>query len=84
MNNGGNGGTTPTPTPSPTPAPTVVDATTLQFSVTETTNGVALNYNFAAKNVNTTTEVIRMDIIDAAGNYSYIIDLGSFNIVPKD
>jgi hypothetical protein len=77
MNNGGNGGTTPTPTPSPTQAPTVVDASTLQFSVTETTNGVALNYNFAAKNVNTTTEVMRMDIIDAAGNYSYVIDLGA-------
>ena len=77
MNNGGNGGTTPTPTPSPTPALTVVDASTLQFSVAETTNGVTLNYNFAAKNVNTTTEVMRMDIIDTAGNYSYVIDLGT-------
>jgi uncharacterized protein YxeA len=76
MNNG-NGGTGATPTPTPEPTPTVVDATTLQFSVAETTSGVTLNYNFAAKNVNTTTEVLRMDIIDAAGNYSYIIDLGA-------
>ena len=76
-NNGGNGGTTPTPTPSPTPAPTVVNATTLQFSVNETTSGVPLKYNFAAKNVNTTTEVMRMDILDSAGNYSYIINLGT-------
>lgn len=78
MNNNGGGGTNPTPTPSPTLAPTVVDATSLQFSVTETTNGAALNYNFAAKNVNTTSEVMRMDILGgSSGNYSYIINLGT-------
>ncbi len=77
MGNGG-GGTTPTTTPSPTPAPTVVDANSLQFSVTETTNGAALNYNFAAKNVNTTSEVMRMDILGgSSGNYSYIINLAT-------
>ena len=77
-NNGGNGGTTPTPTPSPTPAPTVVNATTLQFSVNETTNGALVTYNSAAKNVNTTSEVLRLDIPGGSiGNYSYIINLST-------
>ena len=68
------GGTSPTATPSPEPtALTVVDASTLQFSVAEDTNGAIVNYNFAAKSVNTTTEVLRMDILSDTANYSYII-----------
>ena len=77
MNNGGNGGTTPTPTPSPTPALTVVDASTLQFDVAETTNGATLNYAFASKNVNSSTQVVRMDILSSTANYSYIIDIAA-------
>jgi hypothetical protein len=75
MNNGGGGGATPTPTPEPT-ALTVVDASTLQFNVAETTSGVTLNYAFASKNVNTSTQVVRMDILSTT-NYSYIVDLGA-------
>jgi hypothetical protein len=74
MNNGGNGGTNATPTPTPAPL-SVVGATSLQFTVLETTNGTPLTYNFAVKNVNEMNEEIRMDIIDSAGNYSYIIKL---------
>ena len=77
MNNGGGGGTTPTPTPTAAPTLTVVGASTLEFSVAETTNGALVTYNFAVKNVNTTTEVLRMDIPGGSvGNYSYIINLG--------
>ena len=78
----GNGGGEATPTPEPT-ALTVVDASTLQFDVAETTNGQVVNYAFASKNVNTTTQVVRMDILGGeAGNFSYIIDIAagtSFN-----
>ncbi len=78
LNNGGGGTTNPTTTPSPTPAPSVVDASTLQFKVNETTNGQLVSYAFAGKNVNTTSEVLRMDILGgSAGNYSYIINLGT-------
>lgn len=73
--NPGNGGT-PTPTATPT-APTVVGATTLQFVVTEDTNGQVVNYEFSAKNVNTTTVVIRANIPSDAGNYTYIINAGT-------
>ena len=65
-------------TPTPTPVPTVVGATTLQFSVNETTNGALVTFNFAAKDVNTTNEVLRLDIPGGSlGNYSYIINLAT-------
>ncbi len=74
---GGGGPVTPTPTPTATPL-TVVDANTLQFDVAETTDGVVLNYAFASKNVNTTEQVVRMDILGGeAGNFSYIIDIAA-------
>lgn len=77
LSNSGNGGTT-SPTPTPTPTVSVVDATTLQFSVNETTNGALVTYNYAAKNVNTTSEVLRLDIPGGSvGNYSYIINLST-------
>lgn len=76
--NGGGGGTTPTPTPTATPVPTVVGASTLQINVNETGSAGTVTYMFSAKNVNTTSLVLRMDIPGgSAGNYSYIIDTGA-------
>ena len=74
MNNSGGGGTTPTPTPAPV---SVVGATSLQFTVNETTSGGApVTYNYATKNFNASNEMLRVDIPGgAAGNYSYIIKL---------
>ena len=63
--------------PTPTPSVTVADATSLQFTVVETTSGASVTYNFAVENVNATNEMIRVDIPGgAAGNYSYIVKLG--------
>jgi hypothetical protein len=76
LNNGGNDGT-PNTTPTPAPA-TVVGANTLQFSVNDSAAGVI--YQYASKNFNSSTEVIRVDMnLGAAGNYSYIIDTGAQN-----
>jgi hypothetical protein len=72
-NLGNGGGTTPTPTPTPD---TIVGASTVQFSVNETTNGATVIYNFACKNYNTSTELIRVDIPSDTGNYSYILNAG--------
>ena len=75
MNPGGTNGGGPTPTP--TPPPTVVGATTLKFSVNETTNGALVTYKFAIKDVNTTNEMIRMDLIVGDNIYGYIIKVDS-------
>ena len=78
LSNGGGGGTTPTPTPSATPVPTVVGASTLQINVNETGSAGTVTYMFSAKNLNTSTLVVRMDIPGgSAGNYSYIVDAGA-------
>jgi hypothetical protein len=76
MNNG-NGGTNATPTPAPTTAPTVVGASSLQFTVQETTSGTSpVTYDYAVKNFNASNQMLRVDIPGgAAGNYSYIIKL---------
>jgi hypothetical protein len=76
LNNNGNGGTTnPTATPTPAPAATIVGANTLQFNVDDSSADVL--YTYKCKNFNSSTEVIRIDMnLGAAGNYSYIIDLG--------
>jgi hypothetical protein len=76
LSTNGNSGTNASPTPTPAPAATVVGANTLQFSVNETTNGATVNYLFACKNFNTSTELIRIDIPSGSGNYSYIIKAG--------
>jgi hypothetical protein len=63
-------GTTPTATPS------VVGASTLQFSVNETTNGALVTYEFAGKNVNTSSLMLKVDIPGgSAGNYSYVLNV---------
>jgi hypothetical protein len=76
MNNGGTGGTNATPTPTPAPL-SVVGATSLQFSVDETTGGGSpVTYNYAIRNFNTTNEELRLDIPGGeVGNYSYIIKI---------
>jgi hypothetical protein len=69
MNNNGGGGTNATPTPAPTSVPTVVGASTLQINVNETSSAGTVTYMFSAKNMNTTTLVVRMDILGgSAGN----------------
>ncbi len=76
MNNNGNGGTSATPTPTPAPV-SVVGATSLQFTVDETTNGAnAVTYNYATRNFNASNEEIRVDIPGGSlGNYSFIVKL---------
>jgi hypothetical protein len=76
MGNGG-GTTNATPTPAPTTTPTVVGASSLQFTVDETTSGGSpVTYNYAVKNFNASNEMLRVDIPGgSAGNYSYIIKL---------
>lgn len=76
LNNNGNGGTTnPTASPTPSPAATIIGANTLQFKVDDSAANVF--YTYKAKNFNTSTEVLRVDMnLGASGNYSYIIDLG--------
>ncbi len=69
------GSTNPSATPTPTASPTtIVGANTVQFSVNDTTTGVT--YMFACKAFNTTTEIVRVDIPGATGNYSYILNVG--------
>ncbi|MCX6644468.1 MAG: hypothetical protein NT043_04610, partial [Candidatus Bathyarchaeota archaeon] len=68
LNNSGNGGTTQ--------PVSVVGATTVQFSVNETTGGAKVTYNFAGNNVNTSSLMLRIDIPGgASGNYSYILSV---------
>ena len=76
MNNGGNGGTNATPTPTPAPL-SVVGATSLQFTVVETTSGGSpVTYNYATRNFNASNEEIRVDIPGGeAGNFSFIVKL---------
>ena len=72
MNNGDNENNEETPT--------VVGASTLQFSVDETTNGDLVTYEYALKDVmwdgntvNLSNAVIRLDI--PTGPYSYILEV---------
>jgi hypothetical protein len=82
MNNNGNGGTNATPTP--TPVPTVVGASTLQFSVADSSGVI---YNYAIKGIawnasapNTANAAIRIDIPGgSAGNYTYIINAATMS-----
>jgi hypothetical protein len=71
---GGNNNATTTPTPAPI---SVVGATSLQFTVDETTSGGApVTYNYATTHFNSTDEQIRIDIPGGSvGNYSYIVKL---------
>jgi hypothetical protein len=78
---GGSGTTSPTPTPTAAPT-TIVGATTLQFSVNETTKGQLVTYQYAFENlswsgttVQETNALIRLDIPGgSSGNYSYIFN----------
>jgi hypothetical protein len=72
--NGGNGGDEPQTTPTPEPV-SVADATSLQFTVEEDTDGAIVVYEFAAKNANTDEIVIRVDIPGDEASYSYIVDV---------
>ena len=61
----GNGGE---PTPTPTPAVGVADATSLQFSVEDSSG----NYTYAAKNIGTNI-TLRLEIL-GADNFVYILN----------
>jgi len=74
-----NQGEQPSPTPTPPPAVPVSEATSIQFVVNETTTatGDLVIYEFACKDLNGATEVIRVDMdLGDAGSFSYIIDTG--------
>ena len=75
MNQGG--GSTTTPTPTPPPATPVSEASSLQFSVNQTTDDVLVGYTYSCKNFNASDEKLRVDMCLTEGNYSYIIDLGT-------
>jgi hypothetical protein len=76
--NGGIGGTTnPTVTPTPAPSAAISDATGIQFSMNQTTDGVVVAYGYTCKNLNAADEAVRVDMCLAEGNYSYIVDLGT-------
>jgi uncharacterized protein YxeA len=66
------GGATPTPTATPL---SVAGATSLQFTVDETTSGGSpVTYDYAIRNFNQSNEEVRLDIPGGeSGNYSYII-----------
>lgn len=73
--NGNGTNTNPTPTPTPAPA-SIVGANIVQFVVDDSSAQLLTTYT--AKNFNTSTEILRVDMnLGAAGNYSYIIDLGA-------
>ncbi len=70
---GGDGGVTPTPTPAPTPD--IEGATSLQFDVIATIEGVTEEYTFMAKNIGTSELMLRVDQTDAQGNeFKYILN----------
>jgi hypothetical protein len=71
MNSGGGGGTKNTYT--------VANATSLQFNAEVSYQGATPTlFNWAAKNVDTTNMVLRLDILGgASGNYTYIMDHGA-------
>lgn len=74
---GNNGTTNPTATPTAPPSATVSEATSLQFSVTETTTASSdvVNYNFVCKNLNSATEKMRVEMdLGASGAFIYIVD----------
>jgi hypothetical protein len=64
---GGGGGATPTPTG-------VAGASSLQFSVDVTSAGVSHSSIYMAKNVGTSSMMIRVEITTSEGNYIYIVN----------
>jgi hypothetical protein len=74
---GGNNGTT---NPTATPSATVSEATSIQFSVTETTtaSGDVVNYKFACKDLGAANEKMRIDIdLCESVAFIYIVDTGA-------
>ncbi|MGE5556487.1 MAG: hypothetical protein ACM3UY_09585 [Methanocella sp.] len=78
LNNSPSGGdTNPTPTPEPV---AVSEATSIQFAVEETSSETSdvVIYQFAAKNLDTETEILRVDMdMGELGKFSYIVDKGA-------
>jgi len=68
LNNGGNGGTDTTPTPEPTQTP-VADATSLEFTVTDSSG----TYEYKAKNIGSETQ-LSIEYVDATFGFSIIIN----------
>ena len=65
---------TSTPTATPTSAPNVADATSLQYTVTVTEGGVTQGTTtYSAKNVNTNSFKMRIDITDEDNDESSLI-----------
>jgi hypothetical protein len=73
-----NNGDNTTPTPTPGPSDTIVGASTVQFTVNETSTatGDIVGYSFACKDYDTATEMVRVDMCIGDDTYSYILDAG--------
>ncbi|MDR1992500.1 MAG: hypothetical protein LBQ98_03230 [Nitrososphaerota archaeon] len=68
--------------PTPTLPPAIPEATSLQFTVTESTGVV---YNVAVKDINAATEEIRVDMTVESNTFNYVIKLdGSTSYVSMD
>lgn len=64
-----NGGTTPTVD--------VAKATSLQFTVNDTVQGVTATYYFAGRNIGTSNLTVRVDLpVAGSDNYSYVFNFG--------
>jgi hypothetical protein len=77
-NNGGTNNATPTPTPAPTV--NIASATTLQFTVNDTSQGTTTPYQFAGTNIGTSNLTIRVDLPSCnpgGPTYSYILNAGT-------
>ena len=68
LNNGENGGTGTTPTPEPTQTP-VADATSLEFTVTDSSG----TYEYKAKDIGGETK-LSIEYVDETAGFSIIID----------
>lgn len=73
-----NGGDTDDTNPTPTLPPSLTGASSVIFSVNETTTatGDLVGYTFECVNYNTATEKVRVDLCIADQTYSYILDAG--------
>jgi hypothetical protein len=77
-NNNGTNNATPTPTPAPTVS--IASATSLQFTVNDTSQGTTTPYQFAGTNIGTANLTIRIDLPSCnpgGANYTYVLNAGT-------
>ena len=73
-NNANNGTTNPTPTPTTNPTVNIPNATSLVFSVNDTSQGTTTTYQFKAANMGTADIALRVDVpgCNAGANFTYV------------